>query len=98
MRTRIQLNDPRPALSEMDEQAAQEWAVSLGLPRYRGRQIVAALDKRAVQSIEDLTDLPVSLRERLTSEYRVRTVDVRVHLRSKEDSSEKVLFGLRDGT
>lgn len=98
MRTRIQLNDPRPALSEMDEQAAESWAVSLGLPRYRGRQIAAALDKRAAQSVEDLTDLPAALRNRLASEYRVRTIDVRVHLRSHEDASEKVLFGLRDGS
>jgi 23S rRNA (adenine2503-C2)-methyltransferase len=97
MRTPLRLVDARPALSEIDASAAEAWAVELGLPKFRGRQVAAALDRRAVQSHEELTDLPTDLRARLTERYRVRTLDVRVHLRSKEDESEKVLFGLRDG-
>lgn len=92
------MTDSRPALSELDAQHAEGWARERGLPPYRGRQIVAALDKRCVQSFDDLTEFPLALRESLREEYRLRTLLPRVHLTSQLDRSEKVLFGLRDGT
>ena len=40
-------------------------AAELGLPAYRGRQISNAIYQRRVSSINDITDLPAALRERL---------------------------------
>jgi 23S rRNA (adenine2503-C2)-methyltransferase len=68
------------------------------LPAYRGGQIHAALNKRGVQSLDELTDLSLALREQIATEFRLRTAEVRFHLHSKRDRSEKVLFGLADGT
>jgi 23S rRNA (adenine2503-C2)-methyltransferase len=60
--------------------------------------LTAALDRRSIQSLDALTEFPTSLRSRLGEEFRVRTLDIRVHLKSQLDRSEKVLFGLNDGT
>ena len=98
MRPLTLLTDSRPALSELDAPHAESWARERGLPAYRGRQLAAALDKRCVQELDELTEFPVSLRESLRAEYRLRSLQVRVHLTSQLDRSEKVLFGLKDGT
>jgi 23S rRNA (adenine2503-C2)-methyltransferase len=86
-----------PAFSAMDRNELQAWATERGLPAYRGRQIHEAVHRQAVQSFDELTVLPKVLRETLQSEYRVRTVTARVHLKSKRDRAEKALFGLGDG-
>jgi len=88
---------PRPALSEMNLAAAEEWAVARGLPRYRGRQVYEALSRRAVQNAIQLTELPLALRQEIAEAHRVRTLDPLIHLRSSRDRSEKVLFSLHDG-
>lgn len=85
------------ALSELDAAGIQRWAEELQLPAYRGRQLWAALHKRAVQRFGDLTEFPEALRGRLTERYRLRSIEPRVHLHSSLDRSEKVLFALADG-
>lgn len=95
---RIQLHDSRPILSEMDLVGALAWTRRQGLPGFRARQLYEALWKRGVQSADEMTVLPASLRESLAGEFRVRSLQVRAHLRSKRDAAEKVLFGLGDGT
>lgn len=98
MRPVDRLTDSRPSLSEIPPQRAEQWARDRSLPAYRGRQLSAALDRRAIQSLDELTEFPSALRDSLSEEFRLRTLDVRVHLKSGVDRSEKVLFGLRDGT
>lgn len=90
--------DTRPALSGLDVEAAEAWAESLGQPRYRGRQLHLALTQHGLQDVRDLSQFPADLRERIAGEYRTRSIEARVHLRSSLDASEKVLFGLADGT
>jgi 23S rRNA (adenine2503-C2)-methyltransferase len=85
------------ALSDLDLQGAESFALGHSLPRYRGRQIHEALSRGTVWDIADLTSLPGQLRGDLVRETRTRTLETRVHLTSKLDGSEKVLFGLRDG-
>lgn len=86
------------ALSDLDLPGAESFALERGLPRYRGRQIHEALTGGAVWDVTELTSLPRQLRADIAEETRSRTLDVRAHLTSKLDGSEKVLFGLRDGT
>jgi 23S rRNA (adenine2503-C2)-methyltransferase len=87
-----------PALSALDHAQLDAWARERKLPAYRGRQIFEALHRRAVQSWDELTELPRSLRDDLQSAYALRTVTPRVHLKSRSDRAEKALFGLWDGT
>ncbi|HZU12901.1 MAG TPA: 23S rRNA (adenine(2503)-C(2))-methyltransferase RlmN [Chloroflexota bacterium] len=85
-------------MSDLNRQQLQEWAAGIGLPRFRAAQIYAALSRRGIQEFAGMTELPASLRRRLEEEYRLRALSVRVHLHSAADLSEKVLFGLRDGS
>lgn len=86
-----------PALSELDLPGAEGWAQSLGLARYRGRQLHHALNKLALQDIDDLTQFPIALRRQIAESYRTRTLKLRLHLHSSADRSQKVLFALDDG-
>lgn len=88
--------DSRPALSDLDRTALEEWAVGSGQPRYRGRQIFFALHRRFVQSADEITELPASVRSELSRSFRTWALEKKIHLRSA-DASEKVLFGLNDG-
>jgi 23S rRNA (adenine2503-C2)-methyltransferase len=88
--------DPRPVLSDLDRPALDRWAEENGLPRYRATQLFLAISRRAVQSFDEITELPTPLRADLSGRFRLRAVHARVHLRSV-DRSEKVLFELGDG-
>lgn len=85
------------SLSELDLERAVDWATQRGLPAYRGRQLYAALTHRAVQDIREVTEFPAALRDELSKEFLTRSLGVRVHLTSRLDGSEKVLFELPDG-
>jgi 23S rRNA (adenine2503-C2)-methyltransferase len=91
-------SDPLLALSELDLSELEAWAREHERPAYRARQLHAALWKRAVQSFDELTDLPLQLRQELQQHYRLRSLETRIHLQSSRDGAEKVLFGLVDGT
>jgi 23S rRNA (adenine2503-C2)-methyltransferase len=93
----VALTTPLPALSELDAAGSSEWSEGLGLPAYRVKQLSAALHRRFVQTFDDLTEYPKDLREHLAGRFRLRTLEVRVHLRSRVDGAEKVLFALSDG-
>ena len=90
------LSLPAP-LSALDEPGALDWARDSGLPPYRGRQLYRALQVRSVQELDELTDFPITLRQRMEEGRRLRSVRVRAHLHSPSDSSQKVLFELADG-
>ncbi len=85
------------ALSELDPVDLHELFRTRNLPAYRARQLTEGLTRQSIQSLDELTVLPQSLRHTLATEYQVRTTEVRAHLRSGKDGSEKVLFALRDG-
>ena len=87
-----------PTLSELDAPALAAWLAERHQPAYRGRQIEHALEKRCVQRFDELTDLPSKLRQEMERSFRLRSLEVRAHLHSDRDRSEKVLFALRDGS
>lgn len=69
---------------------------ALALPRFRAGQVAAWLD-RGVTSFDDMTDLPRSLRETLTSRFRIPGVKVKKKLVSTRDHTVKYLYELDDG-
>src|SRR3954453_4468917 len=71
------------------EALVREW----GEPAYRGRQIFHWLHRRGVLEPEQMSDLPLALRERLTS---ARSEEVR-RLHSIDGLTSKLLLRLRDG-
>ena len=85
----------RPDILSLSKDELTELLTRYGQPRYRATQTFSQLMQGV--GIEDMTNLPKALRERLTSdcEYRLPTVEKK--LVSKIDGTVKYLFRLIDG-
>ncbi|HEY4381642.1 MAG TPA: 23S rRNA (adenine(2503)-C(2))-methyltransferase RlmN [Acidobacteriaceae bacterium] len=69
----------------------------LGLPKYRAVQLGDALYKQRVGTLEEVTTLPVEVRERLTAEgYEVGLPEI-VQAAKSVDGTERYLVRLADG-
>ena len=69
---------------------------SLGEPAFRGNQLLAWVYKRLAMSFDEMTDLPLSLRQRLEAALPVHTL-VPVREAVSRDGTVKVLFRMTDG-
>ncbi len=72
------------------------WLQTQGQPPMRARQLRAWLIAKRAISFEQMTDLPLSLRQALTSELQPLATSVDRHLRSI-DGTNKLLLRLHDG-
>ncbi|MHB8629607.1 MAG: 23S rRNA (adenine(2503)-C(2))-methyltransferase RlmN [Aggregatilineales bacterium] len=68
-----------------------------GEPPYRARQVWEWLYKRKAAEFEQMTNLPRALRERLSAETRLGTLDLVTELHSSDGQTVKRLFRLPDG-
>ncbi|MGI8968908.1 MAG: 23S rRNA (adenine(2503)-C(2))-methyltransferase RlmN [Chloroflexota bacterium] len=87
----------KSVLSDHGRADIDAWTRERGLPAYRGNQLWSALTQRAVQSSDELTDWPLSLRAELGYTFSVRSLETVVHRRSASDGAEKALFRVRGG-
>ena len=67
-----------------------------GLPEYRASQVFEWLN-RGVESFDDMTNIPKSLREALFSKYDIYSAEIERRLLSLIDGTVKYLFKLHDG-
>jgi 23S rRNA (adenine2503-C2)-methyltransferase len=67
----------------------------LGVPKYRSGQILGWLYRKGVYSWQDMTDLPLALRQQLAETAITGMLDV-VDRQVSEDGTEKYLFALSD--
>ena len=88
--------ESRPHLLGMSTSELEELAVSLGQPRFRGKQIATQLYKRNVKTISEMSDLPASLRAQL-EEAAVLCRSRIVTAARSPDGTTKFLLGLEDG-
>ena len=70
---------------------------SWGEPSYRADQIYNWLYRHLAQSVEEMTNLPATLRQRLADETAVGTIQVGQRQCSEDKSAVKLLFSLADG-
>lgn len=68
-----------------------------GEPKFRAQQIWEWLYRQAAGSIDDMGNLPASLRERLAESHAASGLSVDVDLLSEDGWTRKVLFRLPDG-
>ena len=68
----------------------------LGEPKYRAKQVFKWLG-RGIGSIDEMSDIPKSLREKLKTEYAVYEPKVLSKQVSKIDGTIKYLWELYDG-
>lgn len=89
-------NTPAPRdLASMTEEELTGLFLSMGEPKYRAKQLFSAFGKG--QRLSEVTTLPKSLRERLSSDFPDTFPEVEEKLVSRIDGTVKYLFRLYDG-
>ena len=74
-----------------------EWCVVQGQPKYRAMQIRRRIFQNRVESFASMTDLPLTFRNRLESEFQLFECKVVQH-QIATDRTEKLLLELTDGS
>ena len=69
---------------------------SIGIPKYRALQVFSWLYDKGVSSYDEMTNLPKSMREQLSSCFPIESISISKRLLSK-DGSVKYLLELHDG-
>ena len=72
------------------------WAENLGAPRYRGRQLFGAIQRRRVLSFDEMTDLPKDFRALLNTAATATTLTV-VERYVSTDGTRRYLLKTQDG-
>lgn len=86
----------RPDLRSLDEDALVALATDLGEPAFRGRQLFKWVHEKSATSFDDMTDLPLALRERLTETAQLGAL-VEARRQRATDRTVKSLFRLPSG-
>jgi len=76
--------------------SSQEITEKYKLPAFRSRQIVEAIYKKGIKDFSDMTSLPKNLREDLTKNEKIYSLDPITIQSSPSSQTEKVLFFLHD--
>jgi 23S rRNA (adenine2503-C2)-methyltransferase len=84
----------RPLLEQSTEELCA-WLGERAEPAYRIEQIRRWLFARRAATFDDMTDLPLRLREQLAEDFRIETSRVILRRRA-EDGTDKVLIALED--
>lgn len=88
--------ETRPAILDLSHGELVEWLMQQGQPAFRAKQIRRWLVERRITSFEQMTDLPASLREKMSQAFRFSPFEVISHQVAK-DRTEKLLLRLNDG-
>jgi 23S rRNA (adenine2503-C2)-methyltransferase len=90
----MQLN---PAvLTDLTIPQVEELVKALGMPAYRAQQVLGWVYQRLAVSYDEMTDLPVAFRNRLSENLSLYSLTKIVERESK-DGTVKTLFRMRDG-
>ena len=72
------------------------WCEARGVPKYRASQIYGWLSSGCVKT-EDMTNVPKNVRAMLEEDFIFGSFELRQHLVSKIDGTEKFVYTLYDG-
>ena len=86
----------RPALTGITPDSLAAWLNAAGEPAFRAGQILDWVWKKKATSIDAMTNLPATLRERLDAGFRISALE-HVVTKGSEDTTRKFLFRLHDG-
>ena len=88
---------PRDSLYDMSFTDLESRVKLLGQPGYRAKQIWSWLYQRHVGDIDEMLNLPQTLREQLGEQFLLDTAEVVTSQQSQDERTTKVLFRLPDG-
>lgn len=87
----------RQDLRSMDLEELEVFLADLGQPKFRAKQIFSWLHQKRVKSVDEMSNLPVTLREILNGQSELSVLEVRRKLVSELDGTVKYLYALPDG-
>lgn len=91
------MDQARPAITDVDEQALVAWLAEHGEPAYRAKQIRRHVARGSGADWSALTDLPLTLRDNLAGAFRWSAVEPVHEVESADGETRKVLLRLHDG-
>ena len=83
-------------LTDLTIKEVNKLVVSLGEPAYRAKQLLAWIYQKLAVSLDEMTDLPLSFRQKMAEQVNLHTLTP-VHEVKAKDGTVKVLFRLHDG-
>ena len=84
-------------LRSASEKEMEEFAVSVGEKKFRGRQLFQWVHTKRAENFEEMTNLPAGFRAELKKKYIVSGVTVMEKQVSEKGDTAKYLFALPDG-
>ncbi|CAM3352708.1 23S rRNA (adenine(2503)-C(2))-methyltransferase RlmN [Marinicrinis lubricantis] len=88
--------EPKNFIYNMTLERLQDWLLEQQEPTFRAAQIFDWLYVKRINNFDEMTNLPKTLREKLSKHFEFVTLDEITKLESK-DGTVKFLFGLHDG-
>jgi 23S rRNA (adenine2503-C2)-methyltransferase len=85
------------AILDLSKAELERVVAELGEPPFRARQLWSALYHSLAPSFDDMTNLAGSLRTKLRDRFAIDALETALHDVSKDGSTDKLLFRLRDG-
>jgi 23S rRNA (adenine2503-C2)-methyltransferase len=81
--------------TDLNIEEVSKLVASLGEPAYRARQLLVWVYRRPAVSLDEMTDLPQSFRQKLAGQVKLHTLTP-VHEARAKDGAVKALFRLND--
>lgn len=85
-----------PALTGISPDALSAWLAEAGEPAFRAGQILDWVWKKKASSIDEMSNLPSSLRDKLRASFRLSALEHST-TQGSTDTTRKFLFKLHDG-
>jgi 23S rRNA (adenine2503-C2)-methyltransferase len=85
-----------PSLTGLSHEELSSWLKEQGEPAFRANQILDWMWKKKADSIDAMSNLPATLRAKLTSSFRLASL-THTHTQGSADTTRKFLFKLHDG-
>lgn len=84
-------------LKSMTSEELSRFLAEMGEPKFRAKQVFCWLHQKGVLSFDEMSNLPVSLREKLRENCYITSFSIVRKLSSQLDGTVKYLFELPDG-
>lgn len=89
--------DLKPLIYDLDQSELAAWLKQQGQPSFRTKQIFVALYQTFRASAEEITTLPLDLRQQLADTFAFNALEPVRSIESVDGQTIKTLFKLRDG-
>lgn len=87
----------RPDIKSMNLNELKAEFAGMGEKPFRAGQVYDWMHKKCVRGFDDMTNLPIALREKLKKDYEYTSLNLIREQESKIDGTKKFLFELADG-